>query len=146
VTTLPAPIISPDCTDETVAAIKAGRKTQFRVPFVDQPTGPVCILNCLSRRHLAKIAPLQPGAVVVFVGPSYQARVRITQSRAQRVQEITEVDAWAEGVTEEQANQHWHDGPQPVHAYLLDVWDKIHGAGSWELNPWVWAYTFEVIP
>jgi hypothetical protein len=26
------------------------------------------------------------------------------------------------------------------------LWDTIHGTGAWDINPWVWAYTFKVLP
>jgi len=58
--------------------------------------------------------------------------LEITDVRVQRLQEISEEDARAEGC-------------EPF-AYPRDrfqgLWDTIHGPGSWHANPWVWAITF----
>lgn len=34
--------------------------------------------------------------------------------------------------------------PDPQFAYRL-IWEHIHGPGSWDANPWVWAVSFEVV-
>jgi hypothetical protein len=79
--------------------------------------------------------------------------IRITDVRVQRVQEITEEDAIAEGIT----------GPHMVgyrafrvpedskprysraEAAFEVLWDSINAKRgySWEGNPWVWAISFE---
>jgi hypothetical protein len=81
--------------------------------------------------------------------PRWASRLtlRITDVRVQRLQEISEADARAEGA--------------PLELRLLDsvrlgatashtggferLWESIHGPGSWAANPWVWALTFDVI-
>ena len=57
--------------------------------------------------------------------------LRVAGVRVQRVQEITEVDAIAEGV-----------GGRCVFAELWDSINAKRGYG-WNTNPLVWAYTFE---
>jgi hypothetical protein len=63
-------------------------------------------------------------------------QLRITEVRCERLQEISEADATAEGVEPAQCC-HAH-----YHGYRL-LWEKINGAGSWEMNPFVWAISFE---
>lgn len=63
--------------------------------------------------------------------------LRVTNVRAQRVQDISEDDAAAEGIER-------HSGP-----YILDfarLWDSINAKRgySWNSNPFVWVYTFDV--
>ena len=60
----------------------------------------------------------------------------VTQVRAERVQDISEEDAIAEGVL-------WAPVLGPVAAFS-DLWNTIHGGGAWDANPWVWAYTSTV--
>lgn len=76
----------------------------------------------------------------------------VTGVRVQRLQDISEQDARAEGLSPR------HDGwfaviderrgltgaaPDARAAYAL-LWTALNGAGSWAANPWVAAYTFTV--
>lgn len=72
--------------------------------------------------------------------PRWASRItlEITDVRAQRLQDISEADAKAEGVS-------MPDGtPTPpdfwsYHQECRHLWEQIHGGGSWEKNPWVWV-------
>lgn len=73
----------------------------------------------------------------------------ITEVRVQRLQDISEEDARAEGV--ECDSDGWRDYLMPATqccASATDsyrtLWDSINGAGSWAANPWCAAYTFTV--
>lgn len=69
--------------------------------------------------------------------------LEITDVRVQRLQEISERDAEAEGVMPLPIDV------QPGHAFrecFADTWDAINGKRHpWASNPWVWAITFEVV-
>jgi hypothetical protein len=81
--------------------------------------------------------------------------LEITDVRVERLQEISEEDALTEGVTridhgrgyyfsavrDEPHHGNWVD---PVDAYR-ELWESIHGKGSWDLNPWVWVITFQKV-
>lgn len=90
--------------------------------------------------------------------------LKITNIRAERVQDISESDAVAEGIEvfNEDGNlwySGWMDGKDswftdawkwhcndPIQAYK-ELWDGINfkrGFG-WDVNPWVWVIEFEVI-
>lgn len=80
--------------------------------------------------------------------PQLSSRIalRITAIRVERLQNITESDAIAEGVE--------NLGISFMKSYFLDdkpvsiyqsLWEKINGQGSWDLNPLVYVITFEVL-
>lgn len=89
-------------------------------------------------------------------------QIRITKVRMQRLQDISEEDCLAEGIypyyygDEEEKkrygippNGYSFDGwgfhyPTPREAYAVLI-DKISGKGTWEKNPWVWVYDFELV-
>ena len=85
--------------------------------------------------------------------PRWASRLtlRITDVRVQRLQEISEEDAKAEGVHPEgvETGRVLGEGQvEEVGSYVLPysfLWDSINGVGSWKSNPWVWAITFGVI-
>ena len=56
--------------------------------------------------------------------------------RVERLQQIDEVDCWAEGIA-------WSPDVDPVHEFR-DLWEFINGPGSWDANPWVWVVQFAV--
>lgn len=77
--------------------------------------------------------------------PRWASRItlRVTEVRVQRLHDISEEDAKAEGVTRPMI-LHDDDGTSFVDAFC-DLWFCIHGPGSWEANPWVAAISFERI-
>ncbi|MCM2455332.1 hypothetical protein HGO37_08045 [Rhizobium sp. CG4] len=83
----------------------------------------------------------------------------VTDVRVERLQDISEADAVAEGApldpdhrdaTQDDSNPHmvrvnaW-TRISPV-AWYHRLWNEINGPGSWDANPWVVAYTFTVHP
>lgn len=74
--------------------------------------------------------------------PRWASRItlKVTDVRVQRLQDISEEDAEAEGVSPLYAAG-W---PSREHiGGFRKIWWEIHGPGSWEANPWVAAITFE---
>ncbi len=86
--------------------------------------------------------------------PRVAARLflRVTDVKVERVQDITEDDAMAEGAEKVQYLLHPQDGVVPYlderHGLYRDgfhaLWDNINAKRGygWDTNPWVWAYTF----
>lgn len=80
--------------------------------------------------------------------PRWASRItlQVTDVRVERVQDISEEDARAEGVIEEPVYCAKHGRLACSFAIL---WDSIHKEGSgfsWDQNPWVWVVKFEVRP
>lgn len=71
----------------------------------------------------------------------------VVSVRVQRIQDISEQDAMAEGMKGDHSVK-WPNGDpgtmQDVYRrHFLQVWDKINGKRMpWEKNPWVWAIEF----
>lgn len=86
--------------------------------------------------------------------------IKITNVRVERLQDISEEDCIAEGIYEDQKDAigkwvnrfgfddiknpygHWHNTPKEAYATLID---KVGKKGTWESNPWVFVYEFELV-
>jgi hypothetical protein len=83
--------------------------------------------------------------------PRWASRItlEITDVRVERLQDISEADAQAEGLyldtagrwTTYSATEAAREHLSPVQAYR-DLWEQINGPGSWDVNPWVWVVEF----
>lgn len=90
--------------------------------------------------------------------PRWASRIllEVVSVRVERLQDISEGDANAEGVELERCclvstdpcGKHL-DGCcgqpktlEPVQAYR-ELWNSINGAGAWDTNPWVWVVEFK---
>lgn len=69
--------------------------------------------------------------------PRWASRItlEVVSVRVERLQEISEEDAMAEGV----ALAENYRGPV---AHFASLWEQINGLGSWNANPWVWVVEF----
>jgi hypothetical protein len=85
--------------------------------------------------------------------PRWASRItlEVTEVRVERLQDISEADALAEGIVKLQgggyglpAGEHYHHF-DPRQSYL-SLWGAINGEGSVESNPWVWAVSFRRLP
>jgi hypothetical protein len=72
----------------------------------------------------------------------------VTGVRVERLQDISEADAMAEGIRR-QAVGRWfsvaglNGAGTTAHAAYALLWQLINGPQSWNENPWVWAIQFE---
>ena len=103
--------------------------------------------------------------------PRWASRItlEVTGVRAERLQDISEVDAMAEGITrltEPLPPRRWSGpnrftlkgmgsgacaGSVSLNAPAAEdlyrrLWESINGPGSWDLNPWVWVVEFKRLP
>ena len=92
--------------------------------------------------------------------PRWASRLTLTVTdvRVQRLQDISEDDAWAEGCRRGDATDNggyfpadetdpsgigWR-GWDCACDWYADLWNSLHGPGAWDANPWVAAYSFTV--
>lgn len=73
--------------------------------------------------------------------------LEITNVRVERLQDISEADAIAEGVSPDiEYSKDVYDGLKPQFQYIpayKNLWNSINGKGSWDSNPWVWIIEFK---
>ena len=81
--------------------------------------------------------------------PRWASRLtlEVTEVRVERLQDISEDDAEAEGITYEQAFEFNDDGSPDYKLAFGWLWDSIYAKGGqgWDKSPWAWAVTFKVV-
>ncbi|MFZ5440497.1 MAG: hypothetical protein ACOZQL_10840 [Myxococcota bacterium] len=91
--------------------------------------------------------------------PRWASRItlEVTGVRVERVQDISEEDARAEGIERLDGARHllqpWRDywtthevmGFSKAATSFRSLWESINGAGSWAANPWVWCLEFKLV-
>lgn len=137
------------------------REAHYKTDDGDYERAVCAVDDAEVREHLAEIerlkvshpqvdwsrhARLRPGIHM----PRWASRLTLTVTdiRVQRLQDISEEDAIAEGA-EPCSNGVWFDGkPQfagsDARGAYYCLWEHINGTGSWAASPWVVAYTFTV--
>lgn len=101
----------------------------------------------------------------MFVAPNLMLHeIRITNVRIERLQDISDEDCLKEGVVISEPKKGgarmyypceylkscaniigWvrvYHTPREAYAVLID---EVSGKGTWDKNPWVWAYDFELV-
>ncbi len=64
--------------------------------------------------------------------------LEVTGVRVERLQDISEADAAAEGIP------HSEVSPPDMDTFAFrHLWESINGPGSWDANPWVWVVEFK---
>ena len=84
--------------------------------------------------------------------------IRITDIKAERLQDISDADCIKEGIMEGEFMNTWdtfyydHWGDVPNHITFptarkafASLIDKVSGEGTWARNPWVFVYSFELV-
>ncbi|CQJ12422.1 phage-like protein [Yersinia mollaretii] len=76
--------------------------------------------------------------------PRWASRINllITGVRVERLQDISEQDARAEGCAYGKGNGEIDLAVRPEN-HFPTLWASIYGAESWQANPWVWVINFE---
>lgn len=83
--------------------------------------------------------------------PRWASRIdlEVTGVRVERLNEISEADAIAEGVGGHFGVYESYDAETPSYAYakssFRSLWESINGAGSWSASPWVWVIEFKLV-
>ncbi len=98
-----------------------------------------------SYAEIGLMGKLRPGMFM----PRWASRItlEVTEVRVERLQNISEADALAEGVQRGYGGFHVDQG---AHFHVADprqsyfsLWEAINGPGSVEAKPWVWVVAFK---
>jgi hypothetical protein len=78
--------------------------------------------------------------------------LKVKSVRAERLQEISEADAIAEGIERVKPDgvisfksytKQWSSNAVFPYSSFMTLWQSINGPESWAANPWVWVVEFE---
>lgn len=76
--------------------------------------------------------------------------LEITGLRVERLQQISQADAIAEGAPPSHQSidlvSREFGYPDFSRSWYAQLWKHINGPGSWDLNPWVWVIEFKRVP
>lgn len=146
--------------DEMLAAVIDGRKTQTRRLIEPQPKVTEKRLReldawqdgytlseqvCTAWRHMGDDCPYgKAGDIIPFADKdgNIKGKIAIVDVWLQKVQEISQEDAQAEGF--EGYDDDVSGGMSP-YSEFSQAWVDIYGKDSWRENPWVWVIEFKQI-
>lgn len=105
--------------------------------MLEAPTAPI----------LKKIKPAIPS--IHMPREACRLVLEVEAVRVERLQDISEADAVAEGILTNEEGHYWSydsgkfDPWYTAKEAYASLWESINGAGSWEANPWVWVVEFK---
>lgn len=111
---------------------KAGGGTSFEIPI--QPQSPAKWFPSINK--LSDGSPRWQPAIHM---PRWASRItlEVTEVRVEKLQDISEGDACAEGMPSSVANS--------PRVWYASLWNQINGDGAWDANPWVWCVSFKKV-
>jgi len=131
---------------------KATGLTAFNKPSETRVCGRFAYMADAEQLQRDVMIPWRPSIHM----PRWASRLTliVTDVRVERLQDISEADAIAEGCFKDKASGRVFANEAAMHLggdewnnardWYADLWETINGAGAWDANPWVAAYTFTV--
>jgi hypothetical protein len=99
--------------------------------------------GCPSSTQL-RVTPKETWIPSIHMYRAYsRITLEVTDVRVQRLQAIGELDALAEGIPPNPFREESEPVELGCAKDFADLWEQIHGPGSWDLNPWVWCVSFK---
>lgn len=110
----------------------------YRADYLDDPLGPDLELSRDGIRRQWRPSIHMPRAASRIV-------LEVTGVRVERLQDISESDARAEGVTIAERHMNGYCAvetrPPSIRAFR-ELWESINGTEAWDVNPFVWRVEF----
>lgn len=107
----------------------------YRADYLDDPHGPDGERSPEGKYRTWRPSIHMPRAACRIV-------LEITAVRVERLQEISEADAAAEGTPGGHGSIPGYPYNAMAAEHFQHVWEEINGPGSWAVNPWVWVIEF----
>lgn len=105
----------------------------------DKETGEILGYCADDERKYLRNKTVKRKPCIYLPRASSRIRLEVTGVRVERLQDISEDDAWKEG-------QHGaFDGLRLPSEQFKDLWEAINGEDSWDKNPFVWVIEFKVL-
>ena len=108
-----------------------------------EPKGPAdCLYRADDNRGVEDLAEARWTPSIHMPRWACRLVLPLVSVRVERVQDITEDDAKAEGLR--RTENGWTDGANgydvtSARAAFQELWASIYGQASWDANPWVWV-------
>lgn len=103
-------------------------------PWVYAADGEVALQGRLCDRWRPSIHMFQSASRITL---------EITGVRVERLQDISEADAIAEGASSSALEKIQAGQDRWARRAYRTLWEQINGTDSWDLNPWVWVIEFK---
>lgn len=161
---------TPDTVMFTVSDFEAGQKLWVRESFQLDEVWNDCSIKNVPNDEVVFYPEDESSTGVVPFGwgrvrssihmPRWASRItlEVVNVRVERLQEISDLDALAEGVMSRKVSTgdarlplqtvygtgtetDWASTAQDAFEHL---WESINGPGSWEANPWAWVVEFKI--
>ena len=135
-------------------AYKVGEEVAVAQPYKDIVNNKFFINQCFANEKFPETMLYEAGWNNKMFTASYYMphRIRINNIKVERLQDISAEDCIREGVLKNggwrpynfalYGFSEWFETPQKAFSVLID---KVSGKGTWESNPWVFAYEFELL-
>ena len=114
-----------------------------------EPTGPAdCLYRADDNGGVEDLAEAKWTPSIHMPRWACRLVLPLVSVRVERVQDITEEDAKAEGLR--RTENGWIDGANGYDATsarmaFRELWESIYGEASWDENPWVWVAEWKEI-
>jgi hypothetical protein len=98
-----------------------------------------------STSDFGKAVPWKPS--IHMPRSASRITLEITEVRVERLQDISETDAIAEGLRpywKQTEDPKWVEPGTCIDAFK-ELWESINSPGSWDVNPWVWVIEFRKV-
>ena len=135
-------------------AYKVGEEVAVAQPYKDIVNNKFFINQCFANEKFPETMLYEAGWNNKMFTASYYMphRIRINNIKVERLQDISTEDCIREGVLKNggwrpynfalYGFSEWFETPQKAFSVLID---KVSGKGTWESNPWVFVYEFELL-